>query len=233
MLNITGDDNVINHPDNVVLVGSISGNCNRITILSAFRDSKINIHINGNYNDIYIGNVISINDMRIRCGNHISANGTQLSIGNGFSVEPNSEILLYNHNCKASIGDDCLFSKDIVIRCGEAPHLIFDENTGEYLDQGGAVAIGSHVWIGERVYITKKAKIPNNVVVGACSVVTRAFERENCVIVGNPARIAKENVRWVRNRDFIPRGSIYEAGYKAYLDEASQRENSTRRSHNP
>lgn len=38
-----------------------------------------------------------------------------------------------------------MFSRQIVVRTGESPHLIFDADTEEYLDKSDGVFIGDHV----------------------------------------------------------------------------------------
>lgn len=53
------------------------------------------------------------------------------------------------------------------------------------------IDIGENVFIGCNCIILKGAKIGNNCVIGAGSVVTGEF-KENCVIAGNPARIIRE-----------------------------------------
>lgn len=112
-----------------------------------------------------------------------------------------------------------MFSRDIIIRTGESPHLIFDRNTGEYLDISGNVLIGDHVWVGERAYLTKHACIPNECIVAASSVVTKKFLEEGSVIAGNPAKIVKSNVKWMRNKSFIDPNSVYHEKYYEYLNE--------------
>lgn len=58
------------------------------------------------------------------------------------------------------------------------------------------IVIGNSVWIGSNVTVLKGSRIPNGCVVAAGSVVTKAFEKENCLIGGNPAKVLKENVTW-------------------------------------
>jgi acetyltransferase-like isoleucine patch superfamily enzyme len=58
------------------------------------------------------------------------------------------------------------------------------------------IIIGNHVWVGTNVLLLSGSRIPNGCVVAAGSVVTKAFEQENCLIGGNPAKVLKENVTW-------------------------------------
>ena len=44
----------------------------------------------------------------------------------------------------------------------------------------------------------KGAKIPNNCIVGANSLVNKEFFEENCLIAGTPAKIIKKGVNWSR-----------------------------------
>jgi len=217
-VNDQGADNSIVLGENVTLSGSIRGENNTIIIGNARVNSRVRIYINGNNNTVKFDDSAKIDDLAIRCGTHVAANNTTLKVGRLFSIEPRSEFLLPNHRNKLEIGDDCLFSNTVTIRCGEAPHLIFDSITGEYIDRSAGVSIGNHVWVGERVYITKRGRVADNCIVAACAVVTGAFSDSKCVIGGNPAKIVRRNVHWVRNVDFIEKGSIFEFGYQAYRD---------------
>ncbi len=58
------------------------------------------------------------------------------------------------------------------------------------------IVIGDHVWIGANVKVLKGSRIPNGCVVAAGSVVTRAFDQENCLIGGSPARVLRESITW-------------------------------------
>jgi len=53
-----------------------------------------------------------------------------------------------------------------------------------------APIIGDNVTIGANVVIIGDITIGNNVIVGAGSVVTKSI-LDNCIVVGNPARILK------------------------------------------
>lgn len=52
------------------------------------------------------------------------------------------------------------------------------------------ITIGDNVYIGTNSTLLPGVKIGNNVVVGACSVVSKNIP-DNCVAVGNPAKVIK------------------------------------------
>lgn len=110
-----------------------------------------------------------------------------------------------------------MFSNNVVVRCGESPHLLFDRTTGRYLDTSDGVFIGNHVWIGERAYITKSVTVADECVVGACSVVTKRFEVAHSAIAGNPARVVRENIQWVRNPGQLEENSIFHKSYATHI----------------
>ena len=91
-----------------------------------------------------------------------------------------------------------MFSFDIVIWASDT-HQILDNTTKQILNRSKCgVRIGSHVWCGTKTIILKDAKISNNSVVGASSVVTKQFDEENIIVAGNPARKVKSNIIWKR-----------------------------------
>lgn len=53
------------------------------------------------------------------------------------------------------------------------------------------VVIGDNVWIGEMVSVLPGVTIGKNSIIGSNSVVTKSIP-ENCIAVGNPARIVKK-----------------------------------------
>ena len=54
------------------------------------------------------------------------------------------------------------------------------------------ITIGNDVWIGGSAVILPGVTLGNNVIVGAGAVVTHSFP-DNVIVVGNPARVLKQN----------------------------------------
>lgn len=44
--------------------------------------------------------------------------------------------------------------------------------------------------------VLKGAKISNNIVIGAGSVVAKELDKMNCVYAGNPLTVIKDGVKW-------------------------------------
>jgi acetyltransferase-like isoleucine patch superfamily enzyme len=201
---------------NITLAGHVLGDHNRIVIRDSAYRSVVHIFISGNGNQVFIDKESEIKGLGIMCGNHVPAHGTRIHIGAEFTIEAGGRFYLYNSGNVLEIGDECMFSSNITLRGGESPHLIFDKDSGEYLDQSEGVFIGRHVWVGEGVYITKSASIADESVVGARSVVTRRFVQPHVAIAGNPARVVRENLQWIRNPGLLEEGSPFQAAYQSW-----------------
>lgn len=50
------------------------------------------------------------------------------------------------------------------------------------------------------VTILKDIEIPSNKVIGVNFLINKSFNNENIIVVGQPAKIIKENVNWLRER---------------------------------
>lgn len=93
------------------------------------------------------------------------------------------------------VGSDCLFSNTVDVATTDW-HRIYDQE-GNVLNPDKDVQIGNHVWCGRKVTIGKGVSLPDNAIIGACSMVTKSFvENDGIVIVGNPADVKKRGVRW-------------------------------------
>ena len=196
----TGENTVIDVPDELQLSGWVKGTGNSIYIASTTRPQKLHVQIHGDGNIVRIGYKALLNGLRIEIGSaKYRSDHTTLTIGDGFSIASRGRFLLPNSGNRVEIGHRCMFSNEITIRGGEYPHLIFDRGTGHYLDVSDGIFIGDHVWVGEKAYINKSVTIPDNCIVGALSVLTKRYPESHCVIAGNPARVVKENVVWMGN----------------------------------
>jgi acetyltransferase-like isoleucine patch superfamily enzyme len=211
-----GVGSVIDVAENIKLSGWIKGAGNRIEIAGGSREHQVYVQINGDSNVIRIDANSALHGLRIEIGNakHVSSRSS-LIIGKNFSTASKGRMLLPNSGNTVQIGNDCMFSNNIVIRAGEYPHLIFDQISGEYLDVSDGIYIGNRVWVGEGAYINKAVTIGDGCIVGARSVLTKRFTVKNAVIAGNPARVAKENVEWVANVTKLVKGSPYEKSFQA------------------
>lgn len=206
--NDNGTGNVLRiHEDAPPLVNGkfeviINGSNNKIVLGAGVKIKKLIIDINGDNNTILIGKncVLSCNISAKSHNNKIDI-GKFTTIG-GARIEG-------EYGTVISIGEDCMFSRDIVIRSGDS-HSIIDLITRKRINVAKDVVIGKHVWMGYGVNIGKGALIKQNTIVGMGSYVNKAFPKGNVILAGVPAKIVKENVIWDRRShvDEIPESHI-------------------------
>ena len=220
----TGENTVIDVPNELQLSGWIKGNGNSVYITSTTKPQKLHVQIHGEGNTIKIGRKALLNGLRIEIGSaKYRSDHTTLTIGDDFSIASRGRFLLPNSGNRVEIGHRCMFSNRITIRGGEYPHLIFDRGTGHYVDISDGIFIGDHVWVGEGVYINKSVTIPDDCIVGAMSVLTKRYSESHCVIAGNPARVVKENVVWMRNTSELEPESIERKSFEAARRRTTER----------
>ena len=116
---------------------------------------------------------------------HVGKNAV-LSVGAGTYINEGTKISI---KTKCIIGKKCAISNDVTILDSDFHKII-----GNDKEENG-VTIGDHVWIGADATILKNVKIGNDCIIGAGSLVLRDIP-DGCLVVGNPARIVKENVCW-------------------------------------
>ncbi|MEG2871366.1 MAG: hypothetical protein RR875_07440, partial [Clostridium sp.] len=147
------------------------------------------IYIVGNNNTIEIGENTHITNGEL----WIEDDNNKIIIGSNTSLCGKIHLACIE-GCTIAIGDNCLFSSDIVFRTGDS-HSILDLD-GNRINPAQDIIIKNHVWIGNKVIVTKGASIAENSIVGTGAIVTKKFDETNVVITGVPAKITKENINW-------------------------------------
>lgn len=136
-----------------------------------------------------------IGDNSIYGGGLMIGAGCTVSIGNNFNSVRDIMITAAEET-SISIGNSCLFNENIQIRSHDT-HAIFDVNNRRRINKSKSIHIGNKVWIGNSVTILKGVRIGDNSVIGLNSVVTKSIPN-NCLAVGNPAKVKKNNISWNR-----------------------------------
>jgi acetyltransferase-like isoleucine patch superfamily enzyme len=126
----------------------------------------------------------------------ITAENSTLRIGNSFFCAGLLIKSVNEPNLDITIGNNCLFSSDIIIRTSDG-HSIFDCNSKELLNHASkGVSIGDRVWVGRGAHFMKESSIPNDCVVGAGSLVTNRPFEEHSIIAGIPAKTVRTGISW-------------------------------------
>lgn len=169
------------------------GQGNKISIKkrSILHDCVIKFY--GNNNCVYIGEDCFLRNLTI----WIEDNGNCINIGNNTTIHGITNLACIE-GCSITVGEDCMFSSNVSMRTGDS-HSVLDLD-GNRINSSKSITVGNHVWIGQNAYLGKGAYIPDSSVVGACSVITKKFDRTHVAIGGNPAKIIKENIDWCRER---------------------------------
>lgn len=123
--------------------------------------------------------------------------GKNISIGRNTFINFNSVLL---DNNKITIGENVLIAPNVQIYTATHPISVMERinkhpqaNDAPYRTNTKPVTIGNNVWIGGNSVILPGVSIGENTVIGAGSVVTKSIPA-NCVAVGNPCKIIKENI---------------------------------------
>ena len=175
-LHVDGDNNEIIFGDNLKL------------------DGKLIIDIHGNNNKIHIGNIVVGTQLFILAGFPTCKTENSLVEIGDMSRFVNTEIMLLENNSKLTIGQDCMFAEQVKIHLSDT-HSITDLS-GNLINYGGTVEIGDRVWACREVKVLKRAKISNDTVIAANSIVSSVFNESNVILAGIPAKIIKRDVKW-------------------------------------
>lgn len=173
-------------------------------------------------NRIYFDDSLSDNIRVVFCGKNselwvergIIIEKLTIVLGNDgrCSIGENSEIVdaeFWVARAKLSIGKDCLFSDDVLIRTHDIHH-IFDAASHKRVNYPKDIIIEDQVWIGHRATLLGGARIGCGSIIGTGAVTSGQF-CDHVIIAGCPARILRENVCWSRdNTDYFNRDHLEE-----------------------
>lgn len=184
------DNNTVIAPTDLKKVSCIfSGKNNKLIIGDKAKISNIEFSFPSDNGLIMVGNYSRVRG-RIRasynCKVIIGCNTTTTTFIQVFSAEQTNII----------IGDDVMFAAGVIVR-SEDGHAIYDVDTGNRVNLSNTVVIGAHVWIAEDVIILPGSRIAEGSVIGCRSIVTGPIPN-NCVAVGTPARVVRNDIAWER-----------------------------------
>lgn len=117
-------------------------------------------------------------------------------LGDRVVINASKQQPTYINACEGTtitIGDYCLFSNNIEIHTTDY-HKILKGN--EQANRPSNISIGNHCWIGLRCIILKGSVIPDNSVIGCCSLVNKKFTENNSMIAGVPAKVISHDISW-------------------------------------
>lgn len=150
------------------------------------------IEVYGDNNRIVIGDKCCFSGLRILIiGDNCSITFGKNVRVNASKIQPT---VINAIDGNISIGDNSLLSNNIEIHTSDY-HGIYDQY-GKRINYEKDIVIGEHVWVGLGVTILKGARIASNSIVGAKSLISKAFDEENVIIAGSPASIIKHNIVW-------------------------------------
>lgn len=196
---ISGSEHVVEiAPDSRSLLKDslikVRGKNNRLIIKSGVHIGHTKIRLYGDNNTIILDENCHYRSGKIYC-----KEGSNMTIYIGKSTTVEGAYLFADEGANITIGDDCMFSTDLMIRTGDK-HSMVDMATGERTNHSQDIVIGDHVWIARSATILKGVNIDSGAIVAAHSVVTKSTTESNVCIAGNPGREVKKGVAWDRAR---------------------------------
>lgn len=135
------------------------------------------------------------------CGGAKFARGIHIRVGNG-EIEF-GENFTCNKSCfftakkKIKFGKNVLIGWNTNIRDMDGHDIWIKEDEEErIINYEQPITIGDNVWIAACVDVFKGANIPSGNIVGYRAGVFGAFDKENSVLAGFPAKVIKQDVCW-------------------------------------
>lgn len=176
---------------------------------------KGGIFMSGKNNTLIVGKNVYLNNMKIQIvGNNNRLiihdnvkfyNGKLITIeneNNTLEIGENSDFqgisfIICEFDTKVTIGQDCMFSADIIVRNGDS-HTIYNTEKIK-VNPAKNVNIQDRVWVGYGATILKGTTIESDSIIGTQSVVSGIIPH-GAIAVGNPAKVIKQGFHWGREK---------------------------------
>lgn len=172
-----GQNNILYCEGNVKLVGANI----------SFEGNNSLVYLSSTQNHQYSLNIVIYNDSTFFIGRD-----NNLSSPININIQENQNVI---------IGAEGSISSGVNIRTADI-HPIYDNQTKERFNYARSVFIGDHVWIGHLAYISRGVKVGSGAIIENYSFVPHnAKVYSNTLVVGNPAKIEKKDVFYVK--DFL------------------------------
>jgi len=127
-------------------------------------------------------------NVRIKDSANLAAYGGYIKIGKNVLIGRN--VTIFGHG-GVIIGDNAMLSPNVSIISSN--HVCYLDSTKSFQEQGFTreqITIGNNVWIGCNTVVLAGAHIPNNVIIGAGSIVNKKL-KGNSIYAGNPIKFIK------------------------------------------
>lgn len=190
------------HAKGLLLRVNFNGATNCIVFLGNDVRGSVSILFapHSNHSVVWIGNHARLNQLQIKCMQDFDF----VAIGNGLSNTHRATLVsgVGAGTVRPSIiiGDDCMFSYDVVIRNSDGHPIVSLTDLCQLNMPLGSVVIEPHVWLGERTTVLKDVRIGACSVIGFGSVVSRNIPRF-AIATGCPARMTSQDPdkTWTRS----------------------------------
>lgn len=130
------------------------------------------------------------------CSFWLEGNNVQITIGKRTTFTNTVHVNAQEDNMSIEIGEDCMFSNHIIIRTSDS-HAIYSNETNKRINPAKPIRIGNHVWIAPGSEVMKGVVVGDGCIIGSQTMITKDVPA-NTLVVGRPARVVKENIRWTR-----------------------------------
>lgn len=171
----------------------IKGNNNVVKITNPKCNMDLNLNIFGNNNQVIIEDGCILKNLYI-C---IEEDNNQIIIRKNTMICGKTEMYCLEGS-KIIVGESCMFSTNVYFTTSDRHSILNAE--GERINKPSDIIINDHVWLGYGTTLLKGASIGKDCILGANSVVTKPFDKNNCALAGSPAKIVKENINWDSKR---------------------------------